>query len=444
MKHRVNTNKRNRSWKKILLSIAVCVLIISCNDHSQQRGAPHDPSQPVVLESFYPDSGGMATKVIISGRNFGVDPSQIEVWYNDKRASVVGSDGEHLYVITPRQPGDTCTISVAIGNNSAVFDRHFIYRTMVTVTNIAGQKGTSQFKGGTLAEATFDHPLFLCVDSEKNIFVSMWIGTLTGRGNFSMINEKENLVTELGNTGAAGAPAVDITGRIVVVPLDQGVYYYSFDADAQWAPKRSMILHPTPEEQAMGMKDFNLTWKQGFATCQLDGMVYTYSFNGQLIKFDPISRKGQLVDELLPNTHAQLAFHPIDKHILYLGCVQRHAFYTYNINTKELELYAGTPGVVGWRDGNRLEAEFGQEVGQFVFDIEHNLVLADPSNHCIRKIDQEGMVSTIIGKGGVAGNLDGNSEDALFDTPFGVAIDEDYTIYIADGNNNRVRKLAIE
>jgi sugar lactone lactonase YvrE len=313
---------------------------------------------------------------------------------------------------------------------------------MVTVTNITGQKGTTQFKGGTLAEATFAQPLFLCIDPNKNLFLSMW--TQLGQGNFIMINEEENVVMELGNTGAAGAPAVNVTGTIVVAPLDEGVNYYSFDAEAQWAPRRRMILHPTQEEQALGIRDFDLTWKQCFATCQLDGMVYTYSFNGQLIKFDPVFRKGQLVDNLLPNTHGMLAFHPVDKNILYIGCVQRHAFYTYNIDTKQLELYAGTPGVVGWRDGNRLEAEFGQELGQFVFDIDNNLVLADPSNHCIRKIDRDGMVSTIIGKGGVSGNVDGNSEDALFYYPYGVAIDEDYTIYIADSNNNRIRKLAIE
>ncbi len=54
------------------------------------------------------------------------------------------------------------------------------------------------------------------------------------------------------------------------------------------------------------------------------------------------------------------------------------------------------------------------------------------------------MVSTVIGKGGVAGYQDGNPEDALFNQPRGVAVTADGNIYITDLGNNVVRKLTIE
>ena len=53
------------------------------------------------------------------------------------------------------------------------------------------------------------------------------------------------------------------------------------------------------------------------------------------------------------------------------------------------------------------------------------------------------MVSTVIGKGGVAGYQD-NPEDALFNQPRGVAVTPDGDIYITDLGNNVVRKLTIE
>ena len=39
---------------------------------------------------------------------------------------------------------------------------------------------------------------------------------------------------------------------------------------------------------------------------------------------------------------------------------------------------------------------------------------------------------------------DGTPDDALFDEPWGVAVDEEGTIYIADTKNKCIRKLAIQ
>ena len=46
--------------------------------------------------------------------------------------------------------------------------------------------------------------------------------------------------------------------------------------------------------------------------------------------------------------------------------------------------------------------------------------------------------------GGRAGYVDGTPDDALFDEPWGVAVDEEGTIYIADTKNKCIRKLAIQ
>jgi sugar lactone lactonase YvrE len=306
---------------------------------------------------------------------------------------------------------------------------------------IAGQKGTTDFKGGTLATATFSNPRWLCVDAENNLYGANWSPHST-----YMLNEEKDIVMQLpGNTYAGGLPAIDITGKIVMFPHDGGDGFTAYDADLQWASRTRQIFHPTAEDIAAGKKDFTIAWKQAFTTCELDGMVYTYDWTlGNLVKFDPVSRKGELVATLTPSTHGQLLFHPVEKEILYVGLVHRRAIYTYNILTGEYKHFAGTLGVSGYRDGPVEDALIG-EIGQMLFDDNHDIIFSDMSAHCIRKINiKDRIVTTVIGKGGVAGYQDGNPDDALFNQPVGMCIDKNYNIYIADMGNQCIRKLVTQ
>ncbi|MDR2774412.1 MAG: IPT/TIG domain-containing protein [Tannerella sp.] len=416
---------------------------ISCKDRTNGEGAEYDPSKPVKLNSFYPNEGGIATRLIIDGSNFGSDPGKIRVWCNNKRAPVIGVSEEKLYVVTPRQPGDTCTISVVIGNDSVVCEQPFYYHTSVYVKTIAGKKGTTAFKAGTLATAEFSKPYDIIVDAEGNVF-----GTQRSPGICWMLNEQKDIVMQLPNASGYTAciPALDVTGKIVIFPDDCCDNYYLFDADLQWAQRKRTILHPTADDLEAGIKDFKIAWKYSLATSQIDGLTYTYDYNtGTIVKFDPINRKGQFVTQFAKgsSSHGILVFHPVEKHILYVGVVHKNAIYTYNTLTGEFTPYAGTLGVRGWRDGKKEDCYIG-ELGQFVFDNNLNLIFADAGNHCIRKITPDGIVSTIIGKPTKTGYLDGNPEDAEFNFPKGMCIDKDYNIYIADAENNCIRKLVIE
>jgi sugar lactone lactonase YvrE len=76
-------------------------------------------------------------------------------------------------------------------------------------------------------------------------------------------------------------------------------------------------------------------------------------------------------------------------------------------------------------------------------DANGNLYIADTGNHCIRKVSA-GIINTVAGKctqSGFAGD-GGSAKDALLDEPRGVAVGADGSIYIADTNNNRIRKVA--
>jgi len=71
-----------------------------------------------------------------------------------------------------------------------------------------------------------------------------------------------------------------------------------------------------------------------------------------------------------------------------------------------------------------------------------NLYIADYYNSRIRKVDPTGIISTIAGTGsvGIAGD-GGPATTAKINEPYGVFADGSGNIYIADGVNNRVRKI---
>ncbi|HXI60128.1 MAG TPA: hypothetical protein VNO55_28890 [Polyangia bacterium] len=70
-----------------------------------------------------------------------------------------------------------------------------------------------------------------------------------------------------------------------------------------------------------------------------------------------------------------------------------------------------------------------------------NLYIADNENSCIRMVDQDGNISTVVGRGGQQGFAGdgGPVSEALLNRPYGIAFDPQGNLYIADTHNNRIR-----
>jgi DNA-binding beta-propeller fold protein YncE len=68
------------------------------------------------------------------------------------------------------------------------------------------------------------------------------------------------------------------------------------------------------------------------------------------------------------------------------------------------------------------------------------LYVADTGDNEIRSIDADGRVSTLAGST-QAGFIDGTGADARFDRPTGVACDDLGNVYVADSQNNAIRKV---
>ena len=106
---------------------------------------------------------------------------------------------------------------------------------------------------------------------------------------------------------------------------------------------------------------------------------------------------------------------------------------------------AGQAGVRGYRDGAGDRALFGWFPDWFdtrlEFDRDGSVVVADVANNAIRRIQPDGTVTTIAGGNG-SGSRDGPAETAQFAYPADVAIAPDGSIYVADRESHRIRKIA--
>lgn len=71
--------------------------------------------------------------------------------------------------------------------------------------------------------------------------------------------------------------------------------------------------------------------------------------------------------------------------------------------------------------------------------------MADNDPNTIRKMTPNGtnwIVTTLAGLAGKSGSLDGVGSSARFDAPFDVAVDNAGNLYVGDGGNNMIRKIA--
>ncbi len=101
--------------------------------------------------------------------------------------------------------------------------------------------------------------------------------------------------------------------------------------------------------------------------------------------------------------------------------------------------FAGSAANPSYKDGTGTAAFFNTPIGLSI-DSTGNLYVADSANAVIRKITPVGVVTTFVGTADVTGTIDGTGLAAMFNAPAGVVVDSAGTTYIADTNNDTLRK----
>lgn len=95
----------------------------------------------------------------------------------------------------------------------------------------------------------------------------------------------------------------------------------------------------------------------------------------------------------------------------------------------------------GYEDGIGSQAKFNMPSGLAV-DKNDNIYVADTLNNVIRMITPDGKVSTFAGKANTKGGFqEGVLNEALFNEPSAVALDNNGEVYVLDTGNQLVRKV---
>lgn len=437
-----------KSFNLIWMVFGFLLLIVGCNE--DQKSTAFDPNQPVKFTEFMPDSGGIRTKFIVKGSNFGEDKSQVKVYFkdevgNEREALVLGVKPDVIYAQVPKQAGGESHVRVEIAGKEAELsnaEKTFKYIVTSSVSTVVGKAKEGGNKDGTLGETTFNTPRYVAVDNDDNVFIF----DSDGRTRLSSI-EQNKTITLLDGMVIDQPLFIDKEKKQLFGPCDNANFgCFLFDANVSWVADKmgqllanggwmhSVVLDPVDSTFVIYRQNTGQLWTQPFDK------------NKRTLNPNKAKRIGTLYNV---GSNGLCAYNPVDK---YVYCVlhSKSAVYRFKLTRDtdgwpaldgDIEEYIPGAGA-GFRDGDVQEAQFNEPRG-IAIDKEGNLYIADVNNHRIRKVDTKlNIVTTIAGSG--KGYKDGDPLEAQFNQPWGVYLDKNEFLYIADQNNHCIRKLAIE
>ena len=108
--------KKNKIMKYFSFLVYLVAFIACHDDHhtepelpqgqwteSHSDNAAFDPNIPVQVSGINPTTGGFGQRLVISGENFGNDPSIVNVFVGGKKAIVINVKNHSIYCLVPSQ-----------------------------------------------------------------------------------------------------------------------------------------------------------------------------------------------------------------------------------------------------------------------------------------------------------------------------------------------------
>lgn len=427
--------------KKHLWLLALAAGIIpfwSCSksDSTVTMAKVHDPSIPIQVQTFSPDSGRVRTKFVIQGSNFGSDTSKIRVLFaGRKKATVIGANGNMIYCLVPTQPDGYNDVTVIVDKDTIVVpDKQFHYTVAKNVSTITGKYGVAALLDGTLVTATFTRVGGIGVlDGDNLIAFSSWDNAVR------LVSLTGNQVVTLSTNIGAGKPAVTrdkLTAFAIARVSPHAVY--RFDKNNLWAPKKvtSQISGFTGDIWAVALDSEEKWLYFRDATGKLGRLEIANPANIQTLN----TACGKVAGTL-----SYIAYNPVDDHF-YLSVQNAYGIYRISKDGLTVEAYAGLSPSPGGLDGSRLtDATFSNPTGM-TFDADGNLYVTDSGGFTIRTISAaDGSVTTVAGTyKSTTADADGDPAFAVFSYPYDIATDGEGNYYIAESWGYCIRKYAIE
>ncbi len=323
------------------------------------------------------------------------------------------------------------------------------------IKNIAGQPGKRAFAGDKedALHARLANPSGIAVDRFHNIYISDtnnhrirridartgYIETIAGNGRTDFFSDGGNadMSSLKGPSGLAidekhGFLFVADTAhnrvRLITLKNYPDMILPNNDPMKRWAFSKIA----TPDDMsAEEVSSFHIP----------RGYIYTVAGNGRR----GYEGEGAQAVATSLNEPSAVAISPDGE--LYISDTDNHRIRKIDHNTGKLLTVAGNgePGDSG-DSGPAIKARLYYPT-DIVFDKQGNLFIADTANNKIRVVERRSQrIFTIAGDGhrGYRGDDSGRSTDARFNHPTGLTIDSKGNIYVADTDNQRIRRISID
>lgn len=271
------------------------------------------------------------------------------------------------------------------------------------VTTLAGSPGVVGSADGSGNAASFSSPTALVVDTASNVYVAD-----LGNSTIRRITAAGVVTTLAGTAGARGS--ADGTGPAARFNSPTGIAVDAAGNVYVGDGQNRTIRRITPAGVVTTVAGTPLV--NGSA----DGTGAAASFSGA----------------------TGLASTPGG--VLYVA--DRDNFEVRSISTTAVvTTVAGLPLIAGGADGTGSAATFTIPYG-IAIDAAGTLFVSDPGNSTIRRVQSNGVVSTLAGTAGSPGTADGTGPAARFGSVRGTAVDAAGNVYVADYSSNTIRRIS--
>lgn len=434
--------------------IPLCILFFAaCSNSEDIKKFPdledmYNPSQPKAVNSMSPLVGRVDDNFVLEG-NFGRDITKMKVYFGERKAVLLKTNGQTLHGIVPKQPGGDNPITVVLDEDSIVTDIKFRYRQFQNVITVAGNWekqegwGYGEFKDGPLDQASFTYITGVTVVAGGNLIIGEgWYARLR------FVSIEDNEVVRLqgdwsGNHFSEGA----------VTSTRETAYFLGYNNRNLFRLDRSNAWEPV--QIRGGISEF--TGEVHSATFSDDDRyVYACDNKGNFGRIDIENKNDNYpVELLLRNIYpssgemAKLCYSKFND-CFYATSPTEHGVYKIWQDKADqqwkTERYAGFNGA-GYAEGDRLvDAKFNLPTG-ICADNYGNVMVTNYSNHTIFKIWlKTGRAEHVAGlkdvwpsKPAVGKPLESNFLNAC-----SIDMDDEENFFIVGINGHEVYKYSIE
>jgi sugar lactone lactonase YvrE len=316
--------------------------------------------------------------------------------------------------------------------------------TTVTVSTFAGNSNGG-FVNGTGSAASFNSPQGVAADAAGNLYVSDSFNHVIRKITAAGVVTTYAGSGEMGFSGGSNATAKFYSPQGIAVDAAGNVYVADQGNNAIYkiTATTTTILAGSGSAGATNGTGTAASFSapQGIAV-DATGNVYVADRNNNLIR--KITSAGVVTTlagsgaaNYLNAEGTTAAFRrPVAVAVDAAGTV-------YVADQGNFAIRKITPaGAVSTLLGNSIVAALLNTPAGIAIDAQGNLFITDQSGRVLT-ITSTNVLYTLAGKADTSGFLDGSKSNALFSGPIGIAVNAAKNIFVADYNNNRIRKLVV-